>query len=74
MVPDVPLEVIRRIKEAQKAAHADITLIEIGGTIGEYQNIIFLEAARMLKQQHPHDVAIVMLSYVPIPNNIGASC
>ena len=71
VVPDVPLEVIRRIQEAEKQANADITLIEIGGTIGEYQNIIFLEAARMLKQRHPHDVAIVMLSYVPIPSNIG---
>src|SRR6185436_10913687 len=30
-----------------------------------------LEAARMLKQKHPGDVAIVMLSYVPIPGNIG---
>lgn len=71
VVPDVPLEVIRRIKEAQKTAGADITLIEIGGTVGEYQNIIFLEAARMLKQQCPGDVAMVLLSYVPIPNNIG---
>src|SRR3989344_7965414 len=71
VVPDVPLEVIRRIKEAQKNADAEITLIEIGGTVGEYQNIIFLEAARMLKQQQPHDVAMVLLSYVPIPNNIG---
>ncbi|MBM3206424.1 MAG: CTP synthase [Candidatus Staskawiczbacteria bacterium] len=71
VVPDVPLEVIRRIKEAQKSANADITLVEVGGTIGEYQNIIFLEAARMLKHQNPKDVAVVMLSYVPIPNNIG---
>ncbi len=71
VVPDVPLEVIRRITEAQKNAEADITLIEVGGTIGEYQNIIFLEAARMLKQRAPHDVAVVMLSYVPIPHNIG---
>ena len=71
VVPDVPLEVIRRIKEAQKSANADITLVEVGGTIGEYQNIIFLEAARMLKQQNPKDVAVVMLSYVPIPSNIG---
>src|SRR6185436_11640782 len=30
-----------------------------------------LEAARMLKQKHPGDVAMIMLSYVPIPNNIG---
>ncbi|MBY0473205.1 CTP synthase [Patescibacteria group bacterium] len=71
VVPDVPLEVIRRIKEAQKQAEADITIVEIGGTIGEYQNIIFLEAARMLKQQHHKDVGVVMVSYVPIPGNIG---
>ncbi|MBX4200778.1 CTP synthase [Candidatus Parcubacteria bacterium] len=71
VVPDIPLEVIRRIKEAEKNANADIVIIEIGGTIGEYQNVIFLEATRMLKHQHPHDVAVVMLSYVPIPNNIG---
>ncbi|MEK7612649.1 MAG: CTP synthase [Patescibacteria group bacterium] len=71
VVPDIPLEVIRRIKEAQKKAKADVTLVEIGGTIGEYQNIIFLEAARMLKQTNPRDVAVVMVSYVPIPHNIG---
>jgi CTP synthase len=71
VVPDIPLEVLRRIKEAQKKAKADVTLIEIGGTIGEYQNIIFLEAARMLKQSNPHDVGVVMVSYVPIPHNIG---
>ncbi len=71
VVPDVPLEVIRRIEAAGKEAEADIVVIEIGGTIGEYENILFLEAARMLKQRQPGDVAVVMLSYVPIPNNIG---
>lgn len=71
VVPDVPQEVIRRISAAQEQAKADITIIEVGGTIGEYENILFLEAARMLKQKFPHDVAVVMLSYVPIPHNIG---
>jgi len=71
VVPDVPLEVIRRIETATEAAKADVTLVEIGGTIGEYQNIIFLEAARMMKTAHPADVATVMVSYVPIPSNIG---
>ncbi len=71
VVPDVPHEVIRRITAAQQTANADITIIEVGGTIGEYENILFLEAARMLKQKFPHDVAVVMLSYVPIPHNIG---
>lgn len=71
VVPHVPLEVLRRISEAQQEAKADVTLVEVGGTIGEYQNIIFLEAARMLRQQHPKDVAVVMVSYVPMPGNIG---
>jgi CTP synthase len=71
VVPDVPAEVIRRIKEAQAQANAEVVLIEVGGTIGEYENILFLEAARMLKHQHPGDVAVVMLSYLPIPGNVG---
>jgi CTP synthase len=71
VVPDVPLEVIRRIETAAENANADVTVVEIGGTIGEYQNIIFLEAARMLKSKHPDDVAIVMVSYLPMPSKIG---
>ncbi len=71
VVPDVPQEVLRRIKEAERTAKAEVTIIEVGGTIGEYENILFLEAARMLKHELPHDVAVVMLSYIPIPSNIG---
>lgn len=71
VVPHIPLEVIRRIKLATKKAHADITLIEIGGTIGEYENILFIEAVRMLKLQYPRDVITVMVSYLPVPSKVG---
>jgi len=71
VVPHIPLEVIDRIKHAGKKAKADIALIEIGGTIGEYQNILFLEAARMMKIQHPNDVIFVLVSYLPIPDKVG---
>lgn len=71
VVPDVPLEVIRRIMLAQKTANADVTIIEVGGTVGEYESILFLEAARILKQKCPHDVCIVMVSYVPAPGSLG---
>lgn len=71
VVPDVPLEVISRIEKAADNADADVTVVEIGGTIGEYQNIIFLEAARMMKTKYPDDVGIVMVSYVPMPSKIG---
>jgi CTP synthase len=71
VVPHIPLEVIDRITRATKKSEADIALIEIGGTIGEYQNILFLEAARMLKNMHPNDVFFVLVSYLPVPNKIG---
>src|SRR5690606_8912345 len=56
VVPDIPLEVIRRIKAAAEANDADVTITEIGGTVGEYQNILFLEAIRMMKTDAPDDV------------------
>jgi CTP synthase len=71
VVPDIPREVIRRIKNAANDADADVTIVEVGGTIGEYQNIIFLEAARMLKIENPRDVAFVMVSYLPTPSTVG---
>ncbi len=71
VVPDIPKEVIRRIEKAGKTAEADIVVVEVGGTIGEYQNVIFLEAGRMMKTKYPDDVAFVMVSYLPIPSKLG---
>jgi CTP synthase len=48
-----------------------VTLVEIGGTVGEYQNVLFLEAVRMMKTATPEDVAVVMVSYLPVPGSIG---
>jgi CTP synthase len=65
VVPHVPLEVIDRINKAAKKEKADIVIIEIGGTVGEYQNVLFLEAVRMIKAKRPEDVALVLVSYLP---------
>jgi CTP synthase len=71
VVPDIPLEVIARIKHAAEKASADVVLVEIGGTVGEYQNVLFLEAVRMMKSDAPDDVAVVLVSYLPVPGSIG---
>ncbi len=71
VVPHIPEEVIRRINNAQKKTKSDFVLIEIGGTVGEYQNLLFLEAGRMLKLKHPKDVIFILVSYLPIPKMIG---
>ncbi len=71
VVPDIPNETIRRIKKAAEENNADFTLIEIGGTIGEYQNLLFLEAARMMKLEDPNRVLFILVSYLPTPKTIG---
>ncbi|MCA9357160.1 CTP synthase [Candidatus Nomurabacteria bacterium] len=71
VVPDIPLEVIRRIKQAGAEAKADVVQVEVGGTVGEYQNVLFLEAIRMMKSEEPENVAVVMVSYLPVPGSIG---
>jgi len=71
VVPDIPNEVIARIQRAGKKVKADFVLIEIGGTVGEYQNLLFLEAARMIKFAHPKDVLFILVSYFPVPAMIG---
>ncbi|MEI8096864.1 MAG: CTP synthase [Candidatus Moraniibacteriota bacterium] len=71
VVPHIPLEVIARIKKTSKKANADVAIIEIGGTVGEYENILFLEAIRMMKIEKPKDVITVMVSFIPTPSTIG---
>lgn len=71
VVPHIPMEVIKRIRTAAENHDADVTIIEIGGTVGEYENILFLEAARMMRLKDPKSVAIVLVSFMPVPHHIG---
>ena len=71
VVPHIPEEVNRRIYRAARQTKADFVLIEIGGTVGEYQNMLFFEAARMMKLEHLKDVLFVLVSYLPVPQKIG---
>jgi len=65
VVPRIPMEVIDRINNAVKKEKAQIVVIEIGGTVGEYENLLFLEAIRLLKLKHPKDVITVLVSFIP---------
>lgn len=68
-IPYVPEEVIRRVKEAAKGF--DIILVELGGTVGEYQNAVYYEAYRTMKQRYPKDVVHVHVTYFPNPAHIN---
>ena len=71
VVPHITEEVIRRIENVGGKTKADFVLIEIGGTVGEYQNSIFLEASRIMHLRQHDRVLFVMVSYLPVPRIIG---
>lgn len=67
----IPEEIIRRLEQAAKIKKADFVICEIGGTVGEYQNILFVEANRIMKYRDGRKTAHVHVAYLPTPPSIG---
>jgi CTP synthase len=70
-IPHITNEIISRIEAAGAALSADIVMIELGGTVGDYENVLFFEASRIMKLRHPADVFQIHLGYLPIPGTLG---
>lgn len=70
-IPHVRDEIIDRLRTAATKAKSDVSVVEIGGTIGDFQNALFIEAARVMHLEHPEDVLFVIVSYLPVPSTIG---
>jgi CTP synthase len=70
VTPHIPNEVKLRIKNILKNNKSDFGVIEIGGTVGDYENILFLDAMRQLKLEK-NEIIFVHVVYLPIPNNLG---
>lgn len=69
-IPHIPQEVIRRIRLASQ--EYDVAIIEIGGTVGDYENIPYLFAAKKLEREiGSENVTNILVTYLPIPPHIG---
>jgi CTP synthase len=69
VIPHVPEEIKSRIIEAGK--EKDIALVELGGTVGDYQNIPFLFALKSLENDiGKENITYILVSYLPIPSHI----
>jgi len=69
-VPHIIDEIKERIKHA---AHGyDIAIVEIGGIVGDYENVPYLFAFKALEREiGAHNVAHVLVTYLPVPEHIG---
>ncbi len=67
IIPDVMNEVKRRILEASQGY--DVAVVEVGGTTGDIENLVFLHAIRSLSLEYPS--VTVMVTYAPFLKNVG---
>ena len=68
-IPHVPNEIKNRIKKASEGN--DIVLIEIGGTVGDYENVPFLFAMKSLENEiGSENISYILVTYLPIPSHI----
>lgn len=69
-IPHITEEIKRRIQEA--AAGYDIALVEIGGTVGDYENEPFLFAMKALEREIGEEhFLFVLITYLPVPPHVG---
>lgn len=69
-IPHVTDEIKRRIRKPSEEEKFDFILVEIGGTVGDYENVLFLEAVRQMKLEGDK-VLYFHVTYVPVLNALG---
>jgi CTP synthase len=70
-IPHVTDEIKSWILRVAEYSKTDFMLIEIGGVVGDYENILFLEAVRQLKLERPQDLLFIHVVYLPVPRTLG---
>jgi len=69
-IPHVTNEIKTRIRRPASEKKIDFVLVEIGGTVGDYENVLFLEAVRQMKNEG-EKVVFVHVTYVPMLDALG---
>ena len=71
VIPHITDEIKRRIGQVGEASHAQVIIVEVGGTTGDIESLPFLEALRqMRKDMGRRNTLFVHLTWLPF---IGAS-
>ncbi|NLW86926.1 MAG: CTP synthase, partial [Planctomycetes bacterium] len=72
MIPHVTGEVKLRLRELAVKTSADVVFVEVGGTVGDFENAYFIEALRELAYEEGEgSVVYVALTYILSPSALG---
>ncbi len=68
IIPHITDEIKDRIKKVAKNQDVDITIVEIGGTVGDIESLPFLEAIRQLRwelgENYALNIHVTLLPYI----------
>ncbi|MFX0148723.1 MAG: CTP synthase, partial [Candidatus Hodarchaeota archaeon] len=71
LIPHVTDIIKQRLMQIAETEELDVLLIECGGTVGDLESSIFLEAFRQLKLEYPKRTAFVHVTLVPYSSAVG---
>src|ERR1043165_2529658 len=72
VIPHVVGEIKYKLRDLAAKSQADVVFVEVGGTVGDYENGFYLEACRQLAfEEGEHSVVFVALTYIMEPNALG---
>jgi len=68
IIPHITDEIKERIKKVSKSTDVDVTIVEIGGTVGDIESLPFLEAIRQLRwelgENYALNIHVTLLPYI----------
>src|SRR5208283_3830068 len=68
IIPHITDEIKERIKKVAKSTDVDVTIVEIGGTVGDIESLPFLEAIRQLRwelgESYALNIHVTLLPYI----------
>ncbi len=68
IIPHITDEIKRCIKKVSKEKDVDVTIVEIGGTVGDIESLPFLEAIRQLRwelgESYALNIHVTLLPYI----------
>ena len=72
VIPHVVGEIKLKLRELAAKSDADVVFVEVGGTVGDLENMYYLEACRQLAyEEGEHSTVFVALTYILEPGTLG---
>ncbi|MDW8035416.1 MAG: CTP synthase, partial [Candidatus Korarchaeum sp.] len=72
LIPHVTEEIKRRVYEVAARERSDVLIVELGGTVGDYEAMSFVEALRQLRLELGRGNSLhIHVTYVPFVETVG---